>query len=171
MTETPDWVESDALVEVLPWGRNVYTIIRLEQGLASAAKLAGTRRIEGVIEDVPVNVGVNRADILPDAFMYAGKGMQRRLGVQPGDIVTCRLRPADPDEVPLPDDVQRALADAGRLAVFQGRKPADRRRLLQPVEEAARPATRQQRISALLRALPLDEPGTPPVPPAAGEPG
>lgn len=156
MTEQPEWVEFDALVEVVPWGRNLYTIIRLEQALEMAAKIAGTRRVEGTIEEVPVNVGVNRADVLPDAFMYAGKGLQRRLGARPGDLVSCRLRPADPDEVPLADDVHRSLADAGRLEAFQGRKPADRRRLLQPIEEAARPETRQQRIAALLRSLPPD---------------
>jgi uncharacterized protein YdeI (YjbR/CyaY-like superfamily) len=67
-----------------------------------------------------------------------------------------RVRPADPDDVPLADDVQRALADADRLDAFQRKKPADRRRLLQPIEDAARPGTRQQRIVALLRSLPPD---------------
>jgi len=154
VTEGSGWVEFDALVEVVPWGRNLYTIIRLEQALETAAKTAGTRRVEGTIDDVPVNVGLNRADILPDAFMYAGKGLQRRLGAEPGDVVSCRLRPADPDDVPLSDDVHRALAGAGRLDAFQHKRPADRRRLLQPIEEAIRPNTRQQRIAALLRSLP-----------------
>jgi hypothetical protein len=154
VTEGTPWVEFDALVEVLPWGRNVYTIIRLEKALEEAARAAGTRRVEGTIDDMPVNVGVNRADVLPDAFMYAGKGLQRRLGARPGDVVSCRLRPADPDEVPLADDVHRALADADRLDAFQRKQPPDRRRLLQPIEDAARPETRQQRIAALLRSLP-----------------
>jgi hypothetical protein len=148
------WVEFDAVVEVLLWGRSTYTVIRLDAALEAAAKAAGTRRVEGTIDEVPVNVGVNRADVLPDAFMYAGKGLQRRLGARPGDVVACRLRPADPDDVPLADDVHRALADAGRLDAFQRKPPADRRRLLQPVEEAARPETRRQRIAALLRSLP-----------------
>jgi hypothetical protein len=156
VTEGTPWVEFDALVEVLPWGRNVYTIIRLEKALEEAARAAGTRRVEGTIDDMPVNVGVNRADVLPDAFMYGGKGLQRRLGARPGDVVSCRLRPADPDEVPLADDVHRALADADRLDAFQRKQPPDRRRLLQPIEDAARPETRQQRIAALLRSLPPD---------------
>jgi hypothetical protein len=154
VTEGTPWVEFDALVEVLPWGRNIYTIIRLEKALETVAKAAGTRRVEGTIDDVPVNVGVNRADVLPDSFMYAGKGLQRRLGTRPGDVVCCRLRPADPDDVPLAVDVHRALADADRLDAFQRKRPADRRRLLQPIEDAARPETRQQRIGALLRSLP-----------------
>jgi hypothetical protein len=154
VTEGTRWVEFDSLIEVLPWGRNVYTIIRLEKALETAAKAAGTRRVEGTIDDVPVNVGVNRADVVSDAFMYAGKGLQRRLDARPGDVVSCRLRPADPDEVPLADDVHRALADADRLDAFQRKRPADRRRLLQSIEDAARPETRQQRIAALLRSLP-----------------
>lgn len=156
MTKGTPWVEFDSLIEVLPWGRNVYTIIRLEKALETAAKAAGTRRVEGTIDGVPVNVGVNRADVVSDAFVYAGKGLQRRLDARPGDVVSCRLRPADPDGVPLADDVHRALADADRLDAFQRKRPADRRRLLQPIEDAARPETRQQRIAALLRSLPPD---------------
>ena len=153
MSDRSSWFEFDALVEVLPWGRNTYVIIRLDQALALSAKAAGTRRVEGTIDDVPVNVGVNRADVLPDAFMYAGPALQRRIGARPGDLVSCRLRPADPDDVPLADDVQRALADAGRLEVFQSKTAPARRRLLQPIEDAVRPQTRQQRISALVRSL------------------
>jgi uncharacterized protein YdeI (YjbR/CyaY-like superfamily) len=102
---------------------------------------------------VQVNVGVNRADVLPDAFTYVGKGLQRRVGAEPGDLVTCRLRPADPDDVPIADDVQAALADAGRLDAFRLRTPAQQRRLLQPIEDAVRPATRQRRTGALIRSL------------------
>jgi hypothetical protein len=43
--------------------------MRLERSLETAAKNAGTRRVEGTIEELPVNIGVNRADVLPDAFM------------------------------------------------------------------------------------------------------
>lgn len=154
MTAQPEWVEFDALVEALPWGRrNVYTVLRLEQALAAAAKSFETRRVEGLIDGVQVNVGVNRADVIPDAFMYVGKALQRRIGAGPGDLVHCRLRPADPDDVPLPDDVHAALADAGRLDAFRRRSPAQQRRLLQPVEDAVRPATRQQRTADLVRSL------------------
>ena len=155
-SERDEWVEFDALVEVIPWGRSVYTIVRLDRALEEAARAAGTRRVEGTIDDVPVNVGVNRADVLPDAFMYAGKGLLRRLGARPGDLVDCRLRPADPDDVPLADDVHRALADAGRLEAFERRSPAQRRRLLQPIEDAVKVETRQQRTAAMVRALPPD---------------
>lgn len=153
MTVQGGWVEFDAPVEPLPWGRNVYTIIRLDPGLAHAARTAGTRRVEGTIDEVPVNVGVNRADLLPDAFMYAGKSLLRKVGTRPGDLVHCRLRPADPDDVPLAEDIHWALAQADRLDAFTQKTAAQRRRLLQPIEEAVKPGTRQQRITALLRSL------------------
>jgi len=150
----PEWVEFDALVERHPWGRNVYIIVRLDRSLDNAARTLRTRRVEGSIDEVPVNVGINRADVLPDAFMYAGKGLLRRVGAREGDLVHCRLRPADPDDVPLADDIHRALADAGCLDAFERKTPAQRRRLLQPIEDAVKPETRQQRIAALLRSLP-----------------
>ena len=60
-------------------------------------------RVEATIDDVPADVGLNRAGILPDAFMYARQGpAPQHLGAEPGDHVCCRLRPADPDDVPLP---------------------------------------------------------------------
>lgn len=156
MSAEHDWIEFDAPIELMPWARNVYTIIRFNELLEDAAKAAKTRRVEGTIEELPVNVGLNRADILPHAFMYAGEGLQRRLGARPGDVVHCRLRPADPDDVPLADDLQRALTEAGRLAAFERQTPAERRRLLQPIEVAATPETRQRRTAALLRSLPPD---------------
>ncbi len=147
------WLEFDALVELLDWGRNTYTILRLTGDLEAAARSARTRRVEGTIEDVPVNVGVNRADVVPDAFMYVGKSMRRRLDVRPGDVVRCRLRPADPDEVPLAEDVRAVLADSGRLKVFLGLSPAERRRLLATIEDAATSPTRERRVRALVRTL------------------
>jgi hypothetical protein len=148
------WVEFDGLIELMPWGRNVYTILRLEATLEAAARAAGTRRVEGTLEEVSVNAGLNRADVVPQAFMYVGKGLQRRLGLRAGGVVHCRLRPADPDEVPIAEDVYRALADGGRLTAFERRTAPERRRLLQPIEEAAKADTRQRRTAALLRSLP-----------------
>lgn len=148
-----EWFEFDALIEPMPWGRNVYTILRLDAELAAAAARAGTRRLEGTIEDVPVNVGVNRADVLPDPFMYVGKSLQRRLGSRPGDIVRCALRPADPDDVLVGEDVVAALTEAGLLAAFEARTAPQRRRLLQPVDEAATAETRRRRIATLLASL------------------
>jgi len=51
------------------------------------------------------------------------------------------------------DDVKQALVEAGMWEAFDSRRSPERRRLLQPIEDAARPATRERRIQALLSSL------------------
>lgn len=146
----------DAPVQLLPWGRRVYTVVMVPDRLARAAREAGTRRVEGTIEGLPVNLGLNRADVTPSSFLYVGKGLQRRLGLEPGDVAHCRLRPADPDEVPVAGDVADALAQAGRTSAFERLRPARRRTLLAAIEAGAGAATRARRIGEMVRALPPD---------------
>jgi Bacteriocin-protection, YdeI or OmpD-Associated len=148
-----DWLTFDAPLEPMPWGRNVYTVVKMPEALARAAAALKTRRVEGMMNGEPVNLGLNRADITPQAFVYAGKSLQRRLGIRAGEVVQCRLRPADPDEVPVPDDVVSALADAGLTDAFEHLRPAKRRQLLATIEFAASDATRSTRISDLVRGL------------------
>lgn len=146
-------VEFDAPLELLAWGRNTYTVLYLDELLEDAVAAAGTRRVEGSIDGVPVNLGVNRADVALRPFCYVGGALQRRLDARAGDVVTCRLQPADPDHVPLPDDVRAALEEVDRLDAFQRRRPARRRQDLQPIEDAARETTRRARIAALVWGL------------------
>lgn len=153
MEDSHDWVEFDAALELLPWGRNVYTVIHLDGLLVEAAAAARTGRVEGWVDDIEVNLGINRADVTPTPFLYAGPALRRRLGARAGDVVACRLRPADPDHVPVPDDVRAALEAAGRWDAFERQRPAARRRLLQPVDDAAQESTRARRITALVRSL------------------
>jgi hypothetical protein len=152
---TRDVVRFGALLESLAWGRNVYTIIRVPSELYARAAQERTRRCAGTINAVEVNVGLNRADVIPDAFIYVGKQMLKHVEAAPGDIVECVLGPVDPDVVPVPDDVRSALREAGREDAFERLPAAQRRRLLAPVEGAARAATRARRIEELARALPL----------------
>lgn len=147
------WLAFDAPLEPMPWGKNVYTVVLMPEELAQAAAALKTRRVEGTMNGEPVNLGLNRADITPHAFVYAGKSLQRRLGIRPADVVECRLRPADPDEVPVPDDVATALADAGRTDAFERLRPAKRRQLLATIDFAASDATRASRIHDLVRGL------------------
>lgn len=148
-----DWWEGHAAVEPLAWGRNNYTVIRLDPVVVVAAATAGTRRLGGWIDEVHVNLGINRTDVMADAFLYCGPALLRRLDVRVGDGVHLRVRPVDPDLVVVSGDIEEALSDAGAWDAFNARRPAERRRLLQPIEDAARPATRVSRIHALLRAL------------------
>ena len=148
-----DLVEAVAAVEPLVWWRSTYRIIRWPGELVDAAAELRTRRVAGCIDEVEVNLGVNRADVLPDAFAYCGDALLRRLGARVGDAVQLRLGPADPDVVLVADDVRAALEVAGAWERFAERRPAERRRLLQPVEDAAREQTRERRLQALVRSL------------------
>lgn len=147
------WHEHDAVVEPLAWGRSTYTIFRVDPDLVVAAKSVGTARVAGWVEDVAVNVGLNRADVIPDSFVYCGPALQRQAGVRAGDVVRLRLRPVDPDLVPVPDDVAEALAAHEVVAALESRRPARRRQLLMPIHDAARPETRAKRIHALIASL------------------
>ncbi|MGG5260321.1 YdeI/OmpD-associated family protein [Phycicoccus avicenniae] len=124
----------------------------MDDDLALAARHARTRRVHGALEGVAVNVGVNRADVIPHSFVYVGRALLRRLDARPGDLVSCRLRPVDPDEVPIPDDVREALIAADVLAGFESLSPPRRRQLLRPVLDASSPRTRLSRIEALIRS-------------------
>lgn len=146
------WFEFDAALEPLEWGDGTYVIVVLPDALADAASAARTRRLEGSLDDVEVNVGLTRMDRVGPYF-YAGPALRRRLAIDVGDGVHCRLRPADPDRVPVADDVAEALDDAGVTARFEALPPPERRRLLQPVEAAVRAATRERRVAALVDSL------------------
>jgi hypothetical protein len=146
--------EFDALVEPLHWGRNRYTVVRLPAGLVEAARRCGTHRLRGEIEGVPVNLAVTRAPVLDDAFVYVGASLLRRIGTGAGQPVTCRLAPADPDLVDLPEDVEEALLDAGLLDAWERLRPAQRRQRLVPVDAVVTSAARARRIRDLLAGLP-----------------
>lgn len=146
-------VRFEAVVEPLVWGTNTYTVVKVPDVLARAATLARTRRVAGSIEGVEVNVGLNRADVIEETFVYVGKPLLRRLGARLGDVVDCVLGPADPDEVPVPHDVAEALARSGQADAFDRLPAARRRQLLVPVESAVRADTRARRIEDLRRSL------------------
>lgn len=148
------WVEFDAPLELMTWGRNVYVVLFLDARLGRPAAEERTIRVEVGVDGVEVNLGMNKADVAHAPFLYVGTALRRRLGARAGDVVGCRLRPADPDHVPVPDDVRTALETGDRQQAFDSLRPAERRRLLQPVDDAAQPERRQRRIAALVRSLP-----------------
>lgn len=150
------WTEFDAVIEPVPWGDGVYTLLRVPEALVAAVRAARTRRVEGRIETEQVNLAVNSAEGVGGSFLYCGKPLQRRLGLGHGEVVRCVLRPADPDEVPVPDDVRRALEETGRSAAWSRLTPAARRRLLVPVDGAVRADTRARRVAELVRGLAAD---------------
>ena len=74
MTEATPWFEFDALVDVLPWGRNVYTIIRLEKALEDAARAAGARDTIPIEEPMAAAIGSGLPISLPGGNMVVDIG-------------------------------------------------------------------------------------------------
>ncbi len=146
-------VDVRSFLEPISWGKARYVIIRLPAALEESARVCGTRRIAGVLDEVEVNLAITRAPVVEDAFVWAGASLQRRLRLEPGDPVSGRLAPVDPSVVPLPDDVAVALDDPVLRAAWNALTPADRRQRLASIESAGRPETRARRIDAALRDL------------------
>lgn len=143
----------DAIVEAVAWGRSTYTLIRIPEPLVEAAREAGTRRVEGTVDGVPVNLAITRAPVVDQPFVWAGRSLLRRLGAEAGAVVECRLRPVDDEVVPTPADVAARLADAGVLDRWESLPPTERRSRLYPIESAGRAETRARRIDALVEHL------------------
>ncbi|MGY1651927.1 hypothetical protein [Geodermatophilus sp. SYSU D01119] len=77
----------DGVLEPLAWGCDVHLVIRVPAEL-EAARAEPTRRVEGRIDDVAVDLGLDRAEpaVLADAFVHVGPGLRRRLGLDPGEV-------------------------------------------------------------------------------------
>ena len=147
-----DWT-FPGLVEAVTWGRSVYTLIRIPDGLVEEAKAVGTRRIEGTIDGIDVNLAITRAPVVDRPFVWAGRSLLRRIGAEAGAVVECRLRPVDDEVVPTPADVAARLAETGVLERWESLPPTERRSRLYPIESAGRPETRARRIDALVEQL------------------
>ena len=146
----------EAVVEPVEWGRATYTLIRIPEDLAEAARGAATRRVSGTIDDVQVNLAITRAPVVEGPFVWAGQSLLRELGARAGDGVVARLRPEDPDAVDLPDEVAAALGQAGVRERWEQLRPARRRQLLYGVKSARSAATRSRRVSELVSELSVE---------------
>ena len=145
--------EFDALVEQVHWDRSRYTVVRLPAVLVEDADRQRTRRVAGEIEGVPVNLAITTAPVVDGPFVYTGASVLRKIGVRAGQPVTCRLAPADPDDVPLAEDVEDALVAHDLLGAWEALPPTTRRRRLYAVDSAASAATRARRLSELVDGL------------------
>lgn len=148
-----DWLDFEGRVEPLEWGRATYTILRLPPPVAAALEAAGARRVEGEMNDHPVNLGIARAPVVDGPFLWTGRTLLDRIGVGPGEALEVRLRPAPADEVEVPDDVALALRQAGATDCWEALTPGRRRGLLHRVETARTAPTRVKRIAALLAEI------------------
>lgn len=143
----------EGFIEPMVWGRSRYTVLRVPDALVAAAAAAGTRRVAGELDGVPVNLALTTAPVIADTFVWTGSSLLRRMRLEPGDPVSGWLAPVDPDEVPVAPDLADALDAAGLRDAWDELPPATRRRRLVPVDSAATTATRARRIDALLRSL------------------
>lgn len=146
-----DFISFEGRVEALIWGRATYTILPLPQAVVDA--LGKTRRVEGEINEHPVNLALTRAPVVEGVFLWAGQSLLERIGIRPGDRLEVRLRPAADDQVDLPQDIAAALVAAGVLAPWDALTPGKQRGLLYPINAAKTEATRAKRIGNLIALL------------------
>jgi Bacteriocin-protection, YdeI or OmpD-Associated/Domain of unknown function (DUF1905) len=145
------WVTFEGRVEPLIWGRATYTILRLPDAVVT--QLGKTRRVEGEIADHPVNLALSRAPVIESVFLWAGSSLLERIGIEPGEPVEVRLRPAPDDRVDLDPDIAAALVAGGVLTTWESLTPGKRRGLLYQIATAKTEPTRQKRIARLVEDL------------------
>ncbi len=148
-----DWICFDAAVEPLVWGRATFTILRLPPEVAQVLQAAGARRVEGEIAEHPVNLALSRAPKVDGVFLWAGKSLLDRLGAKPGERMEVRLRPAPPDAMDTPEDVEAALGRARKSDAWQRLTPGKKRGALYQINTAKTGATRAKRIATMIEGL------------------
>ncbi len=148
-----DWVVFEATVEPVDWGRATYTLMQLPEDAAAALLAQGAKRVEGEINEHPVNLALSRAPVVDGVFLWAGASLLNRLGIVPGEGLEVRLRPAPDDQVETPEDMALALRQADLTAVWDGLTAGKRRGLLYQIGTAKTAPTRAKRIDALIKSL------------------
>lgn len=146
-----DFISFEGRVEAVIWGRATYTILPLPQRVVEA--LGKTRRVEGEINEHPVNLALTRAPVVEGVFLWAGQSLLDRVGIIPGEVLEVRLRPAADDQVDLPEDVAAALVGAGAMAAWAALTAGKQRGLLYPINAAKTAVTREKRIRSLIALL------------------
>jgi len=146
-----DYVAFEGAVEPMEWGKSTYTILRVPSDVVAALGL--TKRVEGEINDHPVNLALTKAPVIEDVFLWAGKSLLREAGLEPGEVVEVRIRPVSDDEVDVPAEVTMALLDADLTGEWDALSPGKQRGLLYQVKTAKRSETRIKRIAKLIEEV------------------
>lgn len=148
-----DYESFEGRVEPLVWGKATYTILRLPEEVALRLRAAGAVRVEGEIAEHPVNLALSQAPGVEGSFLWAGQSLRDRIGIAPGERVEVRLRPAAPDAVETPGELEAALHQAGLSGVWEALTPGRRRGLLYRLQTAKRPETRAKRVAEIVESL------------------
>jgi len=117
------------------------------------AALGPARRVEGEINEFPVNLALTKAPVVDGAFLWAGTSLLDKAGIAPGQRLEIRLRPAADDRVDVPEDVLAALRAARVVSKWNALSPGKQRGLLYKIDTAKTAATRKRRIEALVEGL------------------
>ena len=148
-----DYIAFDGRIETLAWGASTYTILRLPDEVAARLAAEGAKRVEGEINEFPVNLAPTKAPVIEATFLWTGKSLLDRIGLAPGDAVEVRLRKAPDDEVDTPDDLSFALRAAGASHLWEALTPGRRRGMIYQIGTAKTQATRDRRIAKLIGEL------------------
>ena len=141
-------------VEPMEWGKSVYTVLRLPPDITHALEAEGAKRVEGEINDHPVNLALTKAPVFDGVFLWAGKSLLDEIGIAPGDALEVRLRKADPDYVEVDTDVLQAIRAAEATDRWNALTAGKRRGLLHTITTAKRAETRAKRIAKMIAELP-----------------
>ncbi|MDX8350323.1 YdeI/OmpD-associated family protein [Cognatiyoonia sp. IB215446] len=147
-----DYHTFEGEVVPMPWGKSTYTVLPLPDEIAAALQSERAKRVEGEINDHPVNLALTKAPVLDQVFLWAGRSLLDEIGITPGERLEVRLRKAD-DSVDTPEDVMRALREADITATWEALTPGKKRGLLHQIKTAKRAETRAKRIAKLISDL------------------
>lgn len=141
----------DGTVEPVAWGERTYTVLAIPDQVVEA--LGDTKRVEGEIADHPVNLSLSKSPVMPQTFLWTGKTLLEKIGIEPGQIVEVRLRPASYGDVDVPEDVIAAVRGAGQIEAWDALTPGKKRGLIWQITSAKRAETRAKRIAKMVSAL------------------
>ena len=149
-----DYLEFEGRIVPMEWGKSVYTVLPIPTEIATTLEAEGAKRVEGEINDHPVNLALTKAPVIEGLFLWAGKSFLDEVGITPGEMLDVRLRKADESIVEIDDDIVLALRQAEATDRWAALTPGKQRGLLHGIKTAKRADTRIKRIAKMIEALP-----------------
>jgi hypothetical protein len=127
--------------------------VDVPERVSQAFGIGGHVPVKERLNDLPI-----RATLVPMGGgrhrLYINTGMRRGAGVDVGDTIDLELElDEEPRDIPVPEDVARALREGGAQEAFEGMSPSRRREFLVWVLDAKRPETRERRIKRGLEVI------------------
>lgn len=149
-----DYTTFEASIISMEWGSKTYTVLPLPDEIDESLRAQGAKRVEGELNDHPVNLALNRApDVIAQTFLWTGRALLDQIDVAPGECFEARLRPVDPDLVEVPADVTAALRASGVSEAWDSLTAGAQRGHLHRITTAKRAETRVSRIQKLIAEI------------------